>query len=217
MCKLTVLSSNSKANCYLLKIDEKILILEAGVKLLEVKKAINFDISKIVGCVVSHEHKDHARYVDEISEVTRVYTSFENFKKIKIEEFTITPFENFHDVECFGFHIYHEKIGNLLFATDTKVLKYKFKKINHMMIECNYIDSMIDNEYLRHRLVESHLSLDTCVDTLKKYDLSNLNNLILLHLSKQNADESIIKKTIINETGFEPIIAKKNLVIELGF
>ena len=54
--ELTVLSSSSKGNCYILQNDNEALVIEAGVSLLEVKKAVGFNISKIRGVLISHEH-----------------------------------------------------------------------------------------------------------------------------------------------------------------
>jgi len=63
--KLTVLGSSSLGNCYLLHNERECLIIEAGIKFLEVKKALNFKISQIVGLLVSHEHGDHAAFLHE--------------------------------------------------------------------------------------------------------------------------------------------------------
>lgn len=54
--RLTVLGSGSSGNCYLVECDNEILILDCGISLKEVKKTLNFDLSKIVGCVISHSH-----------------------------------------------------------------------------------------------------------------------------------------------------------------
>ena len=54
--RLTVLKSGSDGNGYLLECENEILILESGVPVMEVKKALNFDLSKIVGCYISHSH-----------------------------------------------------------------------------------------------------------------------------------------------------------------
>ena len=63
--KLYILGSSSKGNCYLLQSEKtgEVLILEAGINLQEVKKALNFNLSSIVGCCITHEHGDHAKYV----------------------------------------------------------------------------------------------------------------------------------------------------------
>lgn len=54
--RLTVLNSGSSGNGYLLECGNEILIVECGVPFMEVKKALNFDLSKIVGCFISHSH-----------------------------------------------------------------------------------------------------------------------------------------------------------------
>ena len=53
---LKCVASGSSGNTYLLMSDTEMLVLDAGIRFLEVKKAIDFKVSKIVGCIVSHEH-----------------------------------------------------------------------------------------------------------------------------------------------------------------
>lgn len=64
--KLKVIGSSSAGNCYLLIGETETLIIEAGVRFKDIKKALNFDLTKIVGCIVSHQHGDHAKSVKEI-------------------------------------------------------------------------------------------------------------------------------------------------------
>jgi len=54
--KLKVLGSSSKGNSYVLETASQVLVIEAGIRLVEVKKAIDFNISKIRGVCISHEH-----------------------------------------------------------------------------------------------------------------------------------------------------------------
>lgn len=54
--KLKILSSSSNANGYILESNDGILIIECGVKLIEVKKQLDFNISKIRGVILTHEH-----------------------------------------------------------------------------------------------------------------------------------------------------------------
>lgn len=55
--KLHILNSRSLGNSYLLQSDNEILAIEAGVSFDKVKEVLNFDISKMVGVVVSHAHQ----------------------------------------------------------------------------------------------------------------------------------------------------------------
>ena len=51
------LGTGSKGNCYAL-VDKlgNILLLDAGISLKEIKIGIDFQVSKIVGCLVTHSH-----------------------------------------------------------------------------------------------------------------------------------------------------------------
>ena len=61
--KLIVLGSSSSGNCYILDNGNEALIIEAGIRFQEVKKALDFNLRKVVGCVVTHAHNDHAKYI----------------------------------------------------------------------------------------------------------------------------------------------------------
>ena len=54
--KLRVISSSSAGNSYALDSGTEILLLEAGVKLSEVKRCINYRLSDVVGVCISHSH-----------------------------------------------------------------------------------------------------------------------------------------------------------------
>ena len=51
---LTVLSSGSSGNCYVIQNETEALIIEAGVPFKEVKKALDFNVMKIKGVIASH-------------------------------------------------------------------------------------------------------------------------------------------------------------------
>ena len=57
--ELITIGSGSAGNAYALVTKEEILLLEAGLPYKEVQKAIDYRVSDIVGCLVSHEHSDH--------------------------------------------------------------------------------------------------------------------------------------------------------------
>ena len=54
--RLNILGSGSDGNTYLIECDGEVLILDCGIALKETKIALNFDLSKIVGCFISHSH-----------------------------------------------------------------------------------------------------------------------------------------------------------------
>ena len=56
MIMLKVIASGSSGNSYALIADNEILLLDLGVKALEIKKNIDFRISDVVACLVTHNH-----------------------------------------------------------------------------------------------------------------------------------------------------------------
>ena len=60
--RLNVLGSGSEGNTYLVNCDGEILILDCGISLKEAKIALNFDLTNVVGCFVTHNHFDHSKY-----------------------------------------------------------------------------------------------------------------------------------------------------------
>lgn len=63
--KLHILGSSSSGNSYILEASDGVLIIECGLPFIEVKKAIDFKIGRIVGAIVTHQHGDHAKYIAE--------------------------------------------------------------------------------------------------------------------------------------------------------
>lgn len=55
--KLHCLNTGSEANGYVIEASNgDSLLLEAGVRSIDMKKVLNFDISKIQGLLLSHQH-----------------------------------------------------------------------------------------------------------------------------------------------------------------
>lgn len=237
---LKVISSSSAGNCYILENESEALILEAGVSAKRVKIALGFNTSKVVGCLISHEHGDHAKYAGELenSGIT-VYASKGTIEAIgsshrtsvltakttkKIGGFTVVPFPIEHDVrEPFGYLIYHKEMGNVLFATDTYYLKYKFEGLNHVMIECNYDEILLKKNLslgvihpsLFKRTYKSHMSIENCISTLRANDTSKVRKIFLLHMSRNNSNEEDFVERVRSATGKQTFAAKSGLVESL--
>lgn len=241
--KLSVLASGSKANCYILHNDSEALIIETGVRFKEVQKELDYDVLKIKGCIISHEHGDHGVYLHQYLDAgIDVYSNEETFinrkigvmahranrikanQSFNIGNYKILPFRLFHDVPCHGFLINHQETGNILFVTDTKQVPYNFPNLDHIMIECNYQQDIIDenlangktNLFLRNRVMHSHLDLEYVKQFLDKTDLTNVKNIVILHTSGHNSNPELIKKEISKLTRKNVYTAKKGLKLELN-
>ncbi len=232
--EIRILASGSKGNCYYITDGHTPLLLECGINVQEIKRKLNFGLSQVQGCLVTHEHLDHSKAVKDIVKLgIDIYTShgtakalgIENHRIIKVKAkqqfkintFIVLPFDVKHDaVEPLGFLIYSTATKEkLLYATDTYYLKYKFNGLTHIMIECNYSleiikknvsENVIELER-KNRVLKSHMSLETLKDFLKANDLSKVQAIYLLHLSDWNSDSKRFKQEIQKLTGKEVYIA----------
>lgn len=241
--QLKVLGSSSKGNGYILDNGKGALLIEAGFPYRTAIKSLQFDRGRIKGLLVTHEHGDHAGMIREyIRECIPCYMSLGTARALGIEdspmvhiltsgrsvhvgEFVAMPFNTQHDAaEPFGFLISHPDCGKVLFATDTYYIKYRFRGLNQIMLECNYDKKTLkDNrrdgtiETTRYeRTLASHMSLDTCLDVLRANDISKVNNIVLLHLSEMNAEPERFKRVVASETIKKVTIANKGVVIDFN-
>ena len=223
--QLTVLGSGSSGNCYLLHNKAECLVIEAGLPFKEVKKSLDYDISGIKGIIVSHCHGDHAKYCDEYAKAgIPIFKAYEIMTPdISFGNFYIKPFKVEHDVECYGFVIHHREIGKLVFITDTFYVQYRFTDANHIMVECNYKQSILDENYysgvihkaLRDRTMKSHFELENVKTFLKENNSHHLKSVVLLHLSDRNSDAKLFKEDCQRVTDKPTYIAESGLSINL--
>lgn len=244
---LDIINSGSDGNCYVLHNKNEALVLEAGVS---IKKVVDIlgGVSKIKGCLITHEHNDHAKYMEQFMKrgvqcyctsgtskgiifKSKFKPNIIALKKIyKIGGFCFMPFKTFHDyptcraLEPCGFLIKHMDTGNILFVTDTKYVENTFENLNNILIECNYKTSILKentyngiiNKARAKRIIETHMSLETCKSTLLANDLTKVNNIILIHLSKDNADFENFRNTIALTTGKKVYCAEENLKLNFN-
>lgn len=238
--KLTVINSNSTGNAYILHNDAEALLIECGVRFDKIKQALGYNLIKVVACIVSHEHKDHCKSVGEIlssgiqvwaSNGTHEAMGTANHHRARVmHEFLPTTKGNFnikgfpiqHDAaEPLGFIIHHPETGNVLFLTDSYYSEYTFKGLNNIIVEANYCQNIIDGriasgenpKFLRDRVLQSHMSISTTKELLQANDLSQVNNIVLIHLSDSNSDAARFKQEVQEVTGKTVHIAEAGLTI----
>lgn len=240
--KLKCLGSSSKGNAYIFESDRgECLILEAGVKFREYKKALNFNLRDVRACVVSHAHKDHSKSVPDFLNAgipvladESVFDSYginnpngivaKHQHEYKFGNFFVKPFSVEHDVPTFGFLLKHPEMGKVVFITDTGMIEYSFKNLNNIIVEANFSDDIIEENVINgtihpiheQRVRMSHMSIQKCLDWLGAIDLSAVNNIVLVHLSEQNSDADLFRKTVENRFGKNVFIAGKNLNIDFN-
>jgi phosphoribosyl 1,2-cyclic phosphodiesterase len=204
-------ATGSKGNNYALVSGGEILLLECGVPAKEMLKTIDYQTSKVVGCLLSHEHGDHAKYIkqymqygvkvygsDEVqSNIELIYgENIEGIKRMnrkKLGSFSVIPFRVPHgETECDGWLIDSPE-GKLLFITDAEYCPYDFSKmhINYGLIECNYSMDNISfehDEVKNRRVVQTHMEVQTCKRLIQSINSESLRSIGLIHLSAENGN-----------------------------
>ena len=234
MVKIKPIASSSSGNCYFLSDGKTPLLLEAGISISKIKKALAYKLHLIQGCLISHAHLDHSRDLDGVLKAgINSYMSkgtaealglsghrvkiVESKKQFQIGSWHVMPFDVIHDApEPLGF-ILQSGQEKVLFLTDSAYTKYVIPGITHLMIECNYIPEILEENIAnrsisksrKKRLLFSHFSLENVIDFIKASDLSRLKETWLLHLSESNADPKIMKNEVQKITGKPVYIARR--------
>lgn len=218
--KLKCIATGSTGNCYTLTSDSgETLILDCGISVKEIKKGLDWNIKGIVGVLCTHKHLDHSKSVKDFEAMgIRISTPYIQYAQHEgIHRYHTIPFGSFKakafdlttvdgkwthtntdgtECPCYGFLITHKEMGRLLYITDTELIKWRFKDINHILLGVNYDKDLVDTDNPKaDHVFRGHLSIDTACDFVKANDSDSLQNVIMCHLSSENADkDSFIAK-----------------------
>ena len=158
--------------------------------------------------------------VDDFGGETHNLKIIEPNKQFNIGEFSVIPFNVKHDVNVvtFGFLLYHLEMGKTVFLTDCIYSKYTFKNISNWIIESNYCSDIVGSgqSFLSSRIISSHMSVQNCIKLLEANDLSQTNNICLIHLSDSNSNSKEFKQKVTDATGKLVTIAEPNLTLDFN-
>lgn len=214
MMKLKCIATGSTGNCYTLTSNGgETLILDCGIPIKEIKKGLNWNVKDVVGAICTHSHQDHSKSVKGLNNmgipVCTPYKKLLMSQFLSNSYFTVRTFDlttvdgrwthtdaNGEPCPIFGFLITHPEMGKLLYITDTELIKWKFKDINHILLGVNYDKDLVDTDNPKaNHVFRGHLSIDTACDFVKANYSDSLQNVIMCHLSSENADrDSFIEK-----------------------
>jgi len=214
-------ASGSAGNLYQVISGDESLIIDPGIPIRKIKHALNYSLFSVAGALVSHSHGDHSKAVHDIAKfgVDCMMTQptahalkfnghhlqvIEPLKQYETNRFSIIPFPTQHDCPGSVGFLISDGTDKLLFATDTFYLKNKFTGLNFIAVECNYSKETLApaiHPELKKRIYKSHFSLENVKRFLGANDLSQVYEIHLIHLSKDNADPHWFKSEIERLTG----------------
>lgn len=196
--------------------------------------------STIMAILVTHDHFDHIKSVGYLGEKWHipVYATqevhraivhhplirnslngstkyFEKGTPFQIKDFRITAFDVPHDsVDNSGFFIQFDK-QRFTLATDvgaiTDEIAYYICKANHLVIESNYDEDLLNNGRYPYPLKQrissgsGHLSNRQTAEFLANNYTSDLRNICLCHLSGDNNNPELAYQTVESQLALKGI------------
>lgn len=223
MVNITVIGSGSSGNCYVLDNGIDQIMIEAGLPWKRVGPMLGFDYSRLVGLLVTHEHGDHAKYVDQFLQHTSVpvYMTHGTAEALGLDSYrlkvvkarrtvhvstwTVTPFQTEHDAaEPVGFLLDTPAGDRVLYVTDTYFVRYRFSDVTMMMVEMNYSEQEVALNHadgllpsaLEKRIQRSHMAEATALEFIEANVSPKLQQVILIHTSQANSNPvDFVRKT----------------------
>lgn len=120
----------------------------------------------------------------------------EHLEQIRIGSFDVVAFSTYHDAaEPLGYLIRSRADGDVtVIATDTVNLRYRFPGLRILGIEANYDREILARctripEKVQHRIINTHMEIDTLCEILRGMDLRDCREIWLLHLSDATSHE----------------------------
>ena len=197
-------SSGSCGNCYFLGTDDKGILIDAGVSLRRLKKALQengLDTDSFSAVLVTHDHLDdihralarHTFTADHIASCRKVLAEGEwnDIAGINVRYFVVP-----HDAtQTVGYAI---DLDGRRFVIMTDIGRMTDEAVelartaDTVVVESNYdMDMLMGGPYtyeLKMRIVQGcgHLSNDECASAIKRFWHPGLKNIFLCHLSENN-------------------------------
>lgn len=242
---LTILASGSTGNGYLFEARHSALLVECGVRPEDMMRRTAVPFSRIAGALLTHEHMDHAGYaaryaalgipiyasrgtIEAVPLMNGTVRTLRSMEVLYIDDWKVMPFDTRHDAaEPLGFIIEHPEAGRILFLTDTRCCPYDFRELglDHILVEANYDDAILDGNVANGvidaaraaRTRGTHMSLRGACDLIKADQTAELKTVVLIHLSRHNADPAYFAEKAAETALFAKIaVAKAGLSIDLN-
>lgn len=222
MFEIKIQGSSSAGNNYVLVDGESSLMIEAGLRVKDIlRKGIM--LKNVQGLLVTHEHGDHSKYVQDILLVGKfdLWASqgtidalginrrahvLKASKQQQIGDWLVLPFDTIHDHpkararEPLGFLILSPTGKKIVFMTDTSYGPKQFRGVTHWLVECNHDVELVRQcslpKMVQDRIIQTHMSIDACKLFFSQADMAVTEEIHLIHLSDKNSDAERFKSEI---------------------
>lgn len=227
------IASSSAGNCHYISDGKTSLLLDCGIPIDKIRIALDFKLSEVAGCLLTHEHKDHSKAANDLLKAfVPIYAlhstitacrpdnpscfmhAIDGCGEFGIGTFRVRPFPVEHDVPNTGYLLRSSATGKtLVYFTDTAYLSFIFPQVDYILGEINYSVNALNAGVaagkipmvLRNRIVQSHMELQTFLDWLNACREAGARpkQIYLLHLSDSNSRADDFKRDVQRLAGCE--------------
>lgn len=221
------LNSGSNGNCFYVGNDTEAVLIDAGLSCRETEKRmkqLGLSLKKVKGIFITHEHIDHVKGVEVISQkhnipiyinrstrnhcrqpIPEKLTVFiENNSIIEIGKLSIKAFSKLHDaIDPVSFVVTSEKVNVGVFTDIGSVcekLRFHFSTCQVVFLEANYEDHLLETGPYPFKLKErikgdkGHLSNNQAIELVTNNSSAQLSHILLAHLSQENNNPTLVLK-----------------------
>ncbi len=190
--------TGSDGNCTVIETaDGGLFMIDCGIKLDTVNQKIGYRLNEINYCLVTHNHKDHVKYISKVlGRGIEVYCPLSSIpdipqskfcikninpkQTIKFEGVSVKAFPLIHinsngePCETYGFLIRENSTGELLlWATDTQYIPQRFPPCDIYALECNYSEvdryDVGDKEFIKTIVEHRRIISHQSIQTLVEF------------------------------------------------
>lgn len=231
MVNFKPLASSSSGNAYVLECEgHPSILIDCGIPYPKLQVALDFKLSEIGACLISHAHGDHCLAAKKLVDAgVECYASVETWEAIYGEDaFTVGThfldtmntfnisgwkvrcFDAVHDMPgTYGFLIQSPEGDNCLYLTDSQYSKHKFENLHYLFVEANFSLDILKERARKSnsaskrysRVQKTHMSIQSLEKLLAANDLSQVREIHLMHLSSTNSNEMEFIERIERQTG----------------
>lgn len=206
MVEVKCLATGSTGNCYILKQDGNTVILDAGCKW--DKLIANQNLNEVSFAYISHIHKDHSLNYPNLK--TRGVNVLDGASVKEVIKSQIKG-KNGTNMVVYRIPIHHGNVNNcalviktrsecVLYATDFNLCEYDLSlfKFTHILVECNFLEEKVKGQAdaKTQRQINTHMGLEGLKIFLDNLDLSQCQEIDLIHLSQQYGNDVIMGSSI---------------------
>lgn len=220
MVEVNCLATGSTGNCYILKINDLLVILDAGCDWN--KLVANVNLNDVDMAFISHEHKDHSlNYKKLVLRGIYCLDGINTNEIIKNQNKTLTN----KQYEVYRIPIQHGNVQNcalvikyddecILYATDFNLCEYDLSifKFTHILVECNYLETIVKHCTDRARREENiyrHMGLEGLKIFLDSLNLESCREIDLIHMSNQFGDSIVMGSSIYSRYKIKTGVCKQ--------